>query len=255
MTVKQSRKRVESVREYIASKPKESRANLEAVRRAIRKALPNAREGLAYQMPAYTLNGVGVLYFAGWQSHYSLYPASDALVEAFATELAPYKRSKGTIKFPLSEPVPVRLIERIAKFRARQLTKRGGTTGQRKGGLEGQLDRLRRVCAALPSAFEKLSHGAPCFFVEPGKGCFAMFAEHHRADGRLALWVPVGDGLQPLMIEESPDVYFYPPYVGAGGWVGILLDQIADDALESHLREARRIIAAKRKPSRKPRSR
>jgi hypothetical protein len=48
------------------------------------------------------------------------------------------------------------------------------------------------------------------------------------------------------MIEESPDIYFYPPYVGVGGWVGILLDQIADDALESHLREARRIIASKR---------
>ena len=61
------------------------------MRRAILKALPNAQEGLAYQMPAYTLNGVGVLYFAGWKSHYSLYPASDALVEAFAKELAPIR--------------------------------------------------------------------------------------------------------------------------------------------------------------------
>ena len=75
MTAKRSRKRVASVREYIASKPKEPRSSLEAVRRAILKALPNAQEGLAYQMPAYTLNGVGVLYFAGWKSHYSLYPA------------------------------------------------------------------------------------------------------------------------------------------------------------------------------------
>ena len=96
-----------------------------------------------------------------------------------------------------------------------------------------------------------MSHGTPCFFVEQGKGCFAMFSEHHRDDGRLSLWVPVADGLQPLMIEESPDIYFYPRYVGAGGWVGILLDQIADDALESHLREARRIIASKQKPARK----
>ena len=62
LTAKRSRKRVASVREYVASKPKESRASLEAVRRAILKALPNAQEGLAYQMPAYTLNGVGVLY-------------------------------------------------------------------------------------------------------------------------------------------------------------------------------------------------
>jgi uncharacterized protein YdhG (YjbR/CyaY superfamily) len=252
MPVKRSRK-LASVREYIASKPKDSRASLEAVRQAILKAIPNAQEGLAYQMPAYTLNGVGVLYFAGWKSHYSLYPASDALVEAFAKELAPYERSKGTLKFPLSEPVPVRLVERIAKFRARQVTARDGPRGRRKGGREGQTDRIRRICAALPSAFEKMSHGTPCFFVEEGKGCFAMFAEHHRDDGRLAVWVPVADGLASLMIEESPMVYFNPPYVGTAGWIGILLDQIADDGLESHLREARRIIASKQKRARKRR--
>jgi len=148
-------------------------------------------------MPAYTLNGVGVLYFAGWNSHYSLYPTSDAMVEAFARELAPYERSRGTIKFPLSDPVAVRLIERIAKFRARQLTTRDGKMGRRKGGREGQFDRLRRICAALPSAFEKMSHGAPCFFLESGKGCFAMFAEHRRNDGRLSLWVPVATASSP----------------------------------------------------------
>src|SRR5437773_8644991 len=157
---KTPRKRVASVREYIASKPKESRGSLEAVRRAILKAIPTAQEGLAYQMPAYTLNGVGVLYFAGWKSHYSLYPASDALVEAFAKELAPYERSKGTLKFPLSEPVPVRLIERIAKFRARQLTTRDAATGRRKGGREGQVDRIRRICAASQRVREDVARHA-----------------------------------------------------------------------------------------------
>lgn len=235
-----------SVREYIASKPKESRAALEAVRRAIRKAIPAAQEGLAYQMPAYTLDGVGVLYFAGWKAHYSLYPASDALTAAFAKELAPYERTRGTLKFPLSEPVPVRLIEKIAKFRAQQVTSGGGTRGKGKGRKESPPDRVRRLCAGLPSAFEKTSHGSPCFFVEEGKGCFAMLAEHHRDDGRMALWVPVAEGQQSLMIEEAPEVYFYPPYVGAGGWVGILLDTVRDDALESHLREAHRIISATR---------
>jgi uncharacterized protein YdhG (YjbR/CyaY superfamily) len=246
------RPRVTSVREYIASKPKEARASLEAVRRAIRTALPEATEGLAYQMPAYTLNGVGVLYFAGWKAHYSLYPANDALVDAFAKELAPYERSKGTIRFPLSEPVPVRLIQRLAKFRARQLmtTTGDGANRQRKGRREGQLDRLRRICATLPSAFEKLSHGMPCFFVADGKGSFAALSEHHREDGRLALWVPVADGLQSVMIDEAPDIYFYPKYVGAGGWIGILLDRIADDALESHLREAHRLIVSRRKSGR-----
>lgn len=244
MTARQS-KRIATVREYIASKPRECRSTLEAVRRAIREALPEAQEGLSYQMPAYTLNGVAVLYFAGWKSHFSLYPASDALVEAFGTELAPYERTKGTIKFPWSEPAPLRLIGRIAHFRARQLTMRDRAGRRRKGGGEGHLARLRRLCGALPTAFEKTSHGMPCFFVEPGKGCFAMLSEHHRDDGRLSLWVPVEQGLQPVMIEESPDLYFHPPYVGVGGWIGILLDRIADDALESHLREARQIIASK----------
>ena len=254
MTVKKPTKRAASVREYIASKPKESRAKLEAVRQAIRKAIPGVEEGLSYQIPAYSLNGSAVLYFAGWKSHFSIYPASDAMVAALGKALEPYERSKGTIKFPLSEPVPVRLIERIAKFRAGQLSKRDGTKGKRRGGKEGQLDRIRRLCGTLPTAFEKISHGTPCFFVEQGKGCFAMFSEHYRPDGRLSLWVPVSEGLQPLMIEEAPDVYFNPPYVGVNGWVGIVLDEIADDALGSHLREAHRIISAKGKRSRKPKA-
>jgi hypothetical protein len=64
------------------------------------------------------------------------------------------------------------------------------------------------------------------------------------------LWVPVADGLQSVMIDEAPDIYFYPKYVGAGGWIGILLDRIADDALESHLREAHRLIVSRRKSGR-----
>ena len=119
-----ARTRAASVSEYIASKPKEARAALKSVRTAIRTAVPKAEEGLSYQMPAYTLNGVPVLYFAGWKAHYSIYPASDALVAAFKRELLPYERSKGTIRFPLSEPVPVKLIARIAKFRAKEVAER-----------------------------------------------------------------------------------------------------------------------------------
>ena len=62
-----------------------------------------------------------MLYLAGWKAHYSLYPSSRALELAFKDELAPYELSnKGTIRFPLSEPVPVKLIERIAKFRVKE---------------------------------------------------------------------------------------------------------------------------------------
>jgi len=79
---------------------------------------------ISYQIPAYRLQGGAVLYFAGWKRHYSLYPASDRMVRAFKSELAPYKISKGTIRFPLSEPVPVKLIADIAKFRAKEAAER-----------------------------------------------------------------------------------------------------------------------------------
>src|SRR5436853_5495531 len=102
----------ESVAEYIASKPRDVQFALEQVRAIIRKAVPNAEEQIAYQIPVYKLDGVMLIYFAGWKEHLALYPANDVLVAAFKKELAGYKRSKGTIKFPFSERVPLKLIER-----------------------------------------------------------------------------------------------------------------------------------------------
>jgi uncharacterized protein YdhG (YjbR/CyaY superfamily) len=113
-----------SVDEYIGTKPEAVRAVLERVRGVIRKAVPDAAEVISYQIPAYKLHGGPVLFFAGWTEHYSLYPATEALVEAFKDELAPYELSKGTIRFPLSRPVPVKLIERLAKFRANENAER-----------------------------------------------------------------------------------------------------------------------------------
>ncbi len=109
-----------SVDEYIDSQPEAVQGLLKRVRNTIRKAVPEVEEMISYQIPAYKLRGRPVLYFAGWKQHYSLYPATDHVVAAFRDDLAPYKISKGTIRFPLSEPVPVKLIERIAKFRAKE---------------------------------------------------------------------------------------------------------------------------------------
>jgi len=79
---------------------------------------------ISYKIPAYKLPGGRMIYFGGWSRHYSLYPANERFIAAFKDDLAPYKVSKGTIRFPLSEPVPVKLIERIAKFRAKEITAR-----------------------------------------------------------------------------------------------------------------------------------
>lgn len=236
-----------SVSEYIASKPKDAQSALRRVRSTIRKAVPAAEEGISYQIPAYKLNGVPVAYFAGWKHHYSLYPASGAVVAEFKDELAPYELSKGTIKFPLSEPVPVDLIARIVKFRAKQVTMREKGKGGRKKGREAQLNRVRRMCAAMPSVSEKLSHGAPTFFVEKDKGVFVMFTNNYHDDGHLAVWLPAPSGLQSALIEEAPATYFKPPYVGSSGWIGIELGRISDEALQIHIREAWELTAPKKK--------
>lgn len=108
-----------SVDEYIASQPEAVQGVLKRVRSIIRKAVPGAEEVISYKIPTYKLHGGPVLYFAGWRQHYSLYPVTDQVVAAFKDDLAPYKVSKGTIRFPFSEPVPLKLIERIARFRAK----------------------------------------------------------------------------------------------------------------------------------------
>lgn len=111
-----------SIDDYIAAQPAPARSVLERVRATIRKALPGATEGISYQIPVYKLDGVMVLYFAGFERHYSIYPATARLIAALENELAGLLHSKATIRFPLADPVPTRLIARIAKLRAAEAT-------------------------------------------------------------------------------------------------------------------------------------
>jgi uncharacterized protein YdhG (YjbR/CyaY superfamily) len=113
-----------SVDEYIATHPEDVQAILQRVRSTIRKAVPGAEEVISYQIPTFKLHGANVVYFAGWKQHYSLYPATNHLVAALKDDLVPYKVNKGTIRFPLSQPVPVKLIERIAKFLSKEASER-----------------------------------------------------------------------------------------------------------------------------------
>ncbi len=119
-----------SVEDYIAAQPEAVRTVLASVRGAIRKAAPEAIEAISYQMPTYTLQGCRLLYFAAWKQHYSIYAATEQVVAAFQTELAAYKVDKGTIRFPLWEPVPVSLIERITRFRAKEVAAAAPTRRQ-----------------------------------------------------------------------------------------------------------------------------
>jgi uncharacterized protein YdhG (YjbR/CyaY superfamily) len=107
-----------SVDEYIAAQPEAVRPKLEQVRAVIRKAVPAALEGIGYGIPGYKLHGKPMLYFGGFKDHYSLFAASGTFFAALEDELRGYDLRKGTVHFPLTKPVPVKLISRIAKLRA-----------------------------------------------------------------------------------------------------------------------------------------
>jgi uncharacterized protein YdhG (YjbR/CyaY superfamily) len=114
----------QSVDEYIGAQPEPVHAILERVRATIRKALPGAEETISYNMPTYTLRGNFIIHFAAWKRHFSIYPASAKLIWSFKKELAAATLIKNTIRFPLAEPVPTALIERITKFRVKEQEER-----------------------------------------------------------------------------------------------------------------------------------
>ena len=103
-----------SIDEYIASFPDEVQKILEEIRATIKAAAPEAEEKISYQIPAFELNGRNLIHFAGWNRHISMYPipAGD---EAFEKKISQYVAGKGTLKFPLDEPVPLELIGEVVK--------------------------------------------------------------------------------------------------------------------------------------------
>jgi len=109
---------------YIARYPPRVRSLLEQVRRTIRKAAPGASETIKYQIPTFTLNG-NLVHFAAYAKHIGFYPAPRG-VEPFKSALSRYEGGKGTVKFPLDEPLPVSLITRMVKFRVRKNRERTG---------------------------------------------------------------------------------------------------------------------------------
>jgi hypothetical protein len=92
---------------------------------------------------------------------------------------------------------------------------------------ERALERIREICLGLPEVTERLSHGAPTFFVR-GNRAFLMVLTDHHGDGRFAIWCAAGDGVQAMLVDADPDRFFVPPYVGHRGWLGVRLDRGAD---------------------------
>ncbi|MDT3738068.1 MAG: DUF1801 domain-containing protein [Candidatus Kapabacteria bacterium] len=107
-----------SIDEYIAGFPEEIQVILNQVRTTIKKSAPDAVEKISYAMPTFFLNG-NLVHFAAFQNHIGFYPTPSG-IENFKKEISKYKWSKGAVQFPINEPMPLKLIEEIIKFRVRE---------------------------------------------------------------------------------------------------------------------------------------
>ena len=123
----------------------------------------------------------------------------------------------------------------------------GGPRMQRvsRSVIDRTVARVRKICLALPETTERLSHGAPTFFVRAKKS-FVSYMDDHHGDGRLALWCAAPPGMQRGLVRAASVRFFVPPYVGFRGWIGVRLDRDPDwDEIELVIRDAYVAIAPK----------
>jgi uncharacterized protein YdhG (YjbR/CyaY superfamily) len=113
-----SRRQYQTIDEYIGTFPEDVRNRLQTIRQTIQELAPEAEEAIKYQMPTFVLHG-NLVHFAAFKSHIGFYPTPSG-TETFKQELTPYKTAKGSIQFPLDQPLPMPLIRRIVKFRVKE---------------------------------------------------------------------------------------------------------------------------------------
>src|SRR5512147_1043370 len=113
-----TRRHFETIDEYISTFPEDVQSILNQLRQAVKETAPEAEETINYQMPTFTLNG-NLVHFAAFRNHIGFYPTPSG-IEAFKRELAPYKMAKGSVQFPIDQPLPLPLIRRIVEYRVQE---------------------------------------------------------------------------------------------------------------------------------------
>ena len=119
-----SKKQLKTIDEYIATFPKEVQDVLEKIRSTIRESAPKAEEAISYGIPAFRLNGRGLVYFGAWKNHIGFYPTPSG-IEAFKKELASFKQEKGSVQFPLDKPISYDLVKKIVRYRVTEILEKG----------------------------------------------------------------------------------------------------------------------------------
>jgi uncharacterized protein YdhG (YjbR/CyaY superfamily) len=110
---------IETIDDYISAAPPDVQPTLQSLRMAIRQEVPDATEAIKYGMPTFRLNGKNLITFGGWKKHIGMYPIP-AGPPSFQDAVAPYKYAKGTLRFPLDEPLPLPLIREVVRFRVEE---------------------------------------------------------------------------------------------------------------------------------------
>lgn len=126
----EEKKTFNTIDEYIATFPEETQKLLGQVRATVKKAAPDATEKISYQMPTFFLNG-NLVHFAAYKNHIGFYPSANGIAE-FEPELSVYKRAKGSVQFPINQPLPLDLIARIVKYRAAENAKKAAAKKARR---------------------------------------------------------------------------------------------------------------------------
>ena len=124
-----------SIDAYLVAFPPEARRLLDELRALVRATVPGVTERISYGIPRFDLDGKHVVYIAGWKKHVGIYPIIGSVSEALAVEIAPFKKGKATLRFPLGQPLPVDLIRRIVDLRVAEIT---GAEGRPLGHLGDQ---------------------------------------------------------------------------------------------------------------------
>src|SRR5918996_54547 len=119
-----SKKQLKTVDEYIAEFPKEVQDILKRIRSTIRESAPKAEEAISYVIPAFSLNGRGLVYFGAWKNHIGFYPTPSG-IEAFKKQLASFKQEKGSVQFPLDKPISYGLLKKIVRYRVTEILEKG----------------------------------------------------------------------------------------------------------------------------------
>lgn len=144
---------INTIDEYIANFSEDIQHLLEQIRKTIQKAAPEATESIGYQMPTFKLNG-NLVYFAAYKKHIGFYPTSTGIT-AFKQELAAYKHAKGSVQFPINQPIPYHLISQIVQYRVKENLNKKTNISTPKSNSKNQNDFLSTIPKPARKALEE----------------------------------------------------------------------------------------------------